>query len=187
MAQPYSTGGYVAQGLGLCFMAWVIFYVHRSPENLSADVRGFDASPMCREDRVLSDVTDPPLDRPLPGECVIQRVTVANKDYVVELGPGSSRGPKYSITVLLPWGGQHKFLLRGDKYAYNSIVVGQSLNVLVFGQRIAFVAVNGRAISTSDDPDVDHTLQVIRWLGITLLLVLGLFSFYRAWRIAIAT
>ncbi len=182
MAQPYSAGRYFAQGLGLCFMAWVIFNVHKQPDNLSADVRGFDASPTCREDRVLTDAPHAPLDRPLLGECVLQSVTVINKNYEIKVGRGSGRGPMYTITVLLPWGGQRSFLLRGDEQAYDGIGVGRPVNALVYGQRIAFLAVNGRAISTTDDPDVNHTLQEMRWVGVGLLLALGLHSFYRATR-----
>jgi hypothetical protein len=180
MAQAKSAGQWVVQGLGLCVGAWIIFVLHKAPDNLSADSKGFDVSPTCRESRVITDAPQAPLDRPLPGECVLQSVTVVNKNYKINVGPGSGRGPTYTITVLLPWGGQHAFLLRGDKQAYDSIEVNRPINALIYGQRVAFLAVNGRSISTTDDPDVNHLVQVLRWLGAGLLLTSGLFSFYRA-------
>jgi hypothetical protein len=180
MAQAKSAGQWLVQGVGLCVGAWIIFVLHKAPDNLTEDVRGFDTSPTCHEDRVLTDVPRPPLDRPSLGECVIQSVTVVNKTYELRLGRGSGRGSVYTITILLPWGDRHSFNLRGDKQAYDRIEVDRPVNALIYGKRVAFLAVNGRSISTTDDPDVNHFVQVLRWLGTGLLLAGGLFSFYRA-------
>ena len=179
MAQTKSAGQWVVQGVALCVGAWIIFVAHKAPDNLSANVRDFDASPTCQESRVIIDAPQAPLDRPLLGECVVQSVTVVNKNYKIEVGPGAGRGPTYTITVLLPWGGQHSFILRGDRQAYDSIEVNRPINALIYGQRVAFLAVNGRSISTTDDPDVNRLVQVLRWLGAGMLLASGLFSFYR--------
>jgi len=52
---------------------------------------------------------------------------------------------------------------------------------LVFANRVAFIAVNGQAISTSDNPDVAHDLTIVRVAVCALLLGLALSYFYRAW------
>lgn len=168
------------QGLGLCVGAWLIGVPHTASDKLGADARDFDASPSCRENRVITDAPQAPLERPLQGECVVQSVTVINKHYEYRMGRGSGRGAEYTITVLWPWGGRHAFILRGDKHAYDSVEVNRPANALLYGQRIAFLAVDGRPISTTDDPDVDHLVQVLRWVGAVVLLAGGLFSFYRA-------
>jgi hypothetical protein len=180
MAQTKSAGQWVLQGFGLCVGAWIIFVLHKAPDNPAADIRGFDASSTCREDRVIADTPQAPLDRPVPDECFLQSLMVVNKNYKINVGPGSGRGPTYTITVLLPWGGQHSFILRGDRHAYDSIEVNRPINALIYGRRVAFLAVNGRSVSTTDDPDVNHLERVLRWIGAALLLVGGLFSFYRA-------
>lgn len=181
MAQNDSPGRWLVQGIGLCLGAWIIFNMHKAPPNLSADIRDFDNNPTCREARVL-EAPAPPLDRPILGECVLQSVAVVNKNQVIHFGRGAGRGPTYTITLLMPWGGQHSVTLRGDKHAFNGISVGRPINALLYGHRIALLAVNGRAISTTENPQVDRLVQVMRWIGTGVLLVAGLFSFYRLTR-----
>ncbi|HEY6619492.1 MAG TPA: hypothetical protein VIY68_08110 [Steroidobacteraceae bacterium] len=180
MAQSYSAGRYVARGLGLFFGAWIIFNTHK--ESDSTDVPSFDANQSCLEKRVVTDAPAAPLNRPSAGECVVQSVTVISKNYRTGMGGGSGHGTAYTITVQMPWGGQHSFDLRGGRPAYDAIPVGRPINTLLYGPRVAFVAVDGRAVSTTDDPDVDRLVKWMRWIGAGLLLGLGMYSFYRAMR-----
>jgi hypothetical protein len=179
MSQQYSRGHYLAGTIGLSFAAWFIFKSHVPSPTLAADLKGFRASPTCRDVRLLSDSADAPLAAPVRTSCVIQQVTVTNKIEKLNY-TGRSHTTQYWITTRLPWGAQHAVMLRGGRAVYNAVVVGRPLNALLWGDRVALLAVQGQAVSTSDNPDVAHQVQILRWLGVVLLIGMALGSLYRA-------
>jgi hypothetical protein len=198
-----SPGRHVVNGLGLWLMAWALFSVHGPhgpPDDLSAAVSTYNDNPSCRGDRVLTDAPDPTLAQPSSDQCVIQGLVVANKYYKMQIPTGhQTTHYEYWITVLFPWGGQHSVMIRSgrdpwysmtltaDRDVYDRIVQGQTVNALMLGQRVAVLAVGGRAISTADDPKVQHGVEVGRQLGVKLLLGLGLLSLVLALRGAVSS
>jgi hypothetical protein len=80
----------------------------------------------------------------------------------------------------MPWHAEHEVSLRGAQIAYNAISIGHPLNALVWSRRLAFLAVNGQPISTAENPDVEHRVQIFRWGTVGFLVSMGLVSVYRA-------
>lgn len=177
MGQPRTPTGWFVQAIALCLVAWAFYQGMKPSPTLAADRRGFDHSSTCQSDRLFSDVPEAPLTAPSSDRCVLQMVMVQNKH--VELG-GRHSNRSYSVTMALPWGGSRTVTLRGGHQAYDSIAVGRALPTLIWGRRLALLAVSGRVVSTSDNPDTEHMLQIVRWCGIGLFLLLGLLSFLRA-------
>ena len=189
-----SPGRHIVSGLGLWLFAWALFNWH-GPQDLSAAVRNYQDSPSCREDRVLTDAPDPTLTGPLADRCVIQQLPVARK-YYTEQHPIGHQTIQYQywITTVFPWGPRHSVQIRSrrdgrfslvasaDREVYDSIAQGQTVNALMLGQRVAVLAVDGRAISTSDDPDVQRSLEAGKQLAAKVLVGLGLLSLILAIR-----
>jgi hypothetical protein len=178
MASPRTPVGWLVQAIGLCVVAAVLYTTTKPSPTLAADQAGFDHSPTCRADDVVTDTAESPLTGPPSGRCVVQLVRVTNKH--VERTTGRGSHTIYWITLLMPWGAQRAVSLRGGATAYNAIIVGHSLNALLWSHRLAFLAVDGQAISTAENPDVEHRAQIVRWCGVGFLLLMVLVSLYRA-------
>jgi hypothetical protein len=177
-SQPRTPLGWFVQALAFCLGA-VIFYTTTKPSpTLAADRAGFDRSPTCQADKVVSDTAEDPLTGPPSGRCVVQVVRITNKH--IEITAGRHRTTSYWVTVLMPWGAQHNVKLQGGVNAYNAAVVGHQLNALLWSHRLTFLAINGQPISTAENPDIEHRAQIVRWGGLVFLLVMGLVSVYRA-------
>lgn len=178
MGSPRTPAGWLVQAIGLGLMAVFLFASTKPSPTLAADLSGFDHSPTCRSDHVVTDTAEAPLDAPESGRCVVQLVRVTNKRIEHHVGRHSST--TYWVTLLMPWRAEHEVSLRGAQTAYHAIAIGHPLNALVWGRRLAFLAVNGQPISTAENPDVEHRTQILRWCAVGFLLFMGLLSVYRA-------
>jgi hypothetical protein len=178
MGSPRTPAGWLVQAIGLCVMAVLLFASTKPSPTLAADLSGFDHSPTCRGAHVVTDTADDPLAAPAPGRCVVQLVRVTNKR--IEHHAGRHSSTTYWVTLLMPWHAEHEVSLRGAQTAYNAISIGHPLNALVWSRRLAFLAVNGQPISTAENPDVEHRVQIFRWCTVGFLLFMGLVSVYRA-------
>lgn len=164
---------YLAQGFGLCVTAVAVFVLIGNWGAASLR-RAFDAAPTCRVETLLHSTAT--TGSAHATECQVERLAVSAEHH----SRGGRGNPLPSITVLLPSGHPHSVrLTRSD--VIGSIRVGEQIEALVFANRVAFIAVNGQAISTSDNPDVAHDLTIVRVAVCALLLGLALSYFYRAW------
>lgn len=159
-------------------MAVLLMTIGKPSPTLAADLAGFDHSPTCRADKVVTDTAEDPLTGAPSGRCVVQVVRVTNKH--TERTTGRHSSTSYWVTVLMPWGAQHNVNLHGAVKAYNAVLVGHQLNALLWSHRLAFLAINGQPVSTAENPDMEHRGQILRWCGIGLMLFMSLLSVYRA-------
>jgi len=175
MAQIRWTLIYLAQGLGLCVAAALVFHLMGN-WSAASGIQAFDADPACRAERLLHPDAGAAGARG-PAACRVQKVTVMAEHHSVGGGRGN---PLPSVTLLLASGEQRTVrLTRSD--AIFAIKVGEQINALVFGDRAALLAVNGQAVSTSDDPEVAHYLMMVRIVVCSLLALGALCFFILAW------
>ena len=180
MGSPRTPAGWLVQAIGLGLMAVFLFASTRPSPTLAADLSGFDHSPTCRSDHVVTDTAEAPLDAPESGRCVVQLVRVTNKRIEHHVGRHSST--TYWVTLLMPWRAEHEVSLRGAQTAYNAISDQppaerarlESTPRLSRSQRPANL--DRRRIG----PDVEHRTQIFRWCTVGFLLFMGLVSVYRA-------
>ncbi len=99
MGSPRTPAGWLVQAIGLCVMAVLLFASTKPSPTLAVDLSGFDHSPTCRADHVVTDTADDPLAAPATGRCVVQVVRVTNKRIEHHVGRHSST--TYWVTLLI--------------------------------------------------------------------------------------